>query len=282
MVTTEVDDLTQEDVAELKQELWAQDMETELESASDKVRLVAEGDSWFDYPPTLDLLDNLRREHGYRIYKIAEHGDTLENLVYGTKYRRSDFGRKPPQILQTIRAVTKHKPKALLFSGGGNDIAGDEFSSFLNHFDSNPAEPLRKDYVDYMFAEVFERTIRHFCQKIWSFEAGQPIVMHGYGYARPTGRAVLNLPFGVRLGGPWLRPALAQKNISPSTGAGLIEDLIDTYNELLKKLDAELANFHHVDFRDLIKDEHWNDELHLKSGAYRTCAERMHQKIDAL
>ncbi len=47
--------------------------------------VVAEGDSWFDYLPGKDVLDNLRGTHGYKIYKFADGGDTLENMVYGTE-----------------------------------------------------------------------------------------------------------------------------------------------------------------------------------------------------
>lgn len=281
-MTGTLDALSLEEVADIKMSLWAEDMDFELESAGPRVKLVAEGDSWFDYPPSLDLLDNLKRDHGYRVFKIAEAGDTLENLVYGTEYRRSDFGRKPPQILQTIRAVTRHSPTALLFSGGGNDIAGDEFASYLNHHDSNPAEPLRGAYVDYMFDVVFSRTLRDFTARVWEFSPDLPIVMHGYGYARPTGRAVINLPFGFKFVGPWLRPALAMKNIAPSRGREVIEMLIDRYNVLLGQLDAELPSFHHVDLRDLIQDDDWNDELHLGSGAYQRCANRLHETIAAL
>lgn len=276
------EDLTEDQVQGIKESLWAEDMQTEMEAADDRVKLVAEGDSWFDYPPSLDLLDNLKRDYKYKIYKLAEAGDTLENLVYGTEYRRSDFGRKPPQILLALRAIEKYKPKAVLFSGGGNDVAGDEFASYLNHYDGIPASPLRPEVVDYMFGEVFPRMLDHFLNKVWQVAPNLPVVAHGYGYARPTGRAVINLPFGFRFIGPWLRPALAMKNISPAMGRVLIEKLIDRYNAILEGLDAENAHFHHVDFRDLISDDDWKDELHLRSGAYQRCAERLHGVLNSL
>ena len=274
--------LSEDQVQGIKESLWSQDMQTEMEAADDRVRLVAEGDYWFDYPPSLDLLDNLKRDYNYKIYKLAEAGDTLENLVYGTKYRRSDFGRKPPQILLALRALRKYQPKALLFSGGGNDVAGDEFASYLNHYDSIPAAPLRPDVVNYMFDEVFPRMLTHFLGRVWGVAPDLPVVAHGYAYARPTGKAVINLPFGFRFIGPWLRPALAMKNISPATGRGLIEQLIDRYNDVLRDLAASNTHFHHVDFRNLISDGDWKDELHLRSGAYQRCAQHLHQTLAAL
>jgi hypothetical protein len=43
----------------------------------------------------LDVLDQLKREYGYDIFKVAEAGDTLENMVYGTDYGRN-YSRQPP------------------------------------------------------------------------------------------------------------------------------------------------------------------------------------------
>ena len=34
-------------------------------------RLLAQGDSWFDYPPGTDLVDCLHRDHGHEIVNIA-------------------------------------------------------------------------------------------------------------------------------------------------------------------------------------------------------------------
>lgn len=48
-------------------------------------KIVAEGDSWFDYFPGTDLIDCLRKHHGYYLEKnYAKAGDTLENMIYGT------------------------------------------------------------------------------------------------------------------------------------------------------------------------------------------------------
>src|SRR5262245_7176222 len=47
--------------------------------------LVAEGDSWFDYPAPfrIDLLDGLD-DLGREVVSIAFRGDTVENMVFGT------------------------------------------------------------------------------------------------------------------------------------------------------------------------------------------------------
>src|SRR5882724_2071065 len=42
-------------------------------------KLLAQGDSWFDYPPGTDLIDCLHRNHGHTITNIAVAGSTLND-----------------------------------------------------------------------------------------------------------------------------------------------------------------------------------------------------------
>src|SRR5262245_34259950 len=43
--------------------------------------IVAEGDSWFDYP-LFDVLDALEDGFGYEVESVAHAGDTLESMAY--------------------------------------------------------------------------------------------------------------------------------------------------------------------------------------------------------
>src|SRR5262249_28750319 len=45
--------------------------------------LLAQGDSWFDYPPGTDLIDCLHSNHGHMIVNIAVAGSTLNDEAYG-------------------------------------------------------------------------------------------------------------------------------------------------------------------------------------------------------
>ncbi len=45
--------------------------------------LLAQGDSWFDYPLGTDLIDCLNSNHGHTITNIAVAGSTLNDEVYG-------------------------------------------------------------------------------------------------------------------------------------------------------------------------------------------------------
>src|ERR671912_2849844 len=53
----------------------------ELRSRSAGV-LVAEGDSWFNYP-FHDILSDLEDLHGYDVESVSHRGDTVEDMAYG-------------------------------------------------------------------------------------------------------------------------------------------------------------------------------------------------------
>src|SRR5215210_6588891 len=94
------EELTYEQVQRIKYELWSTEADAQFDEAPSQNRIVAEGDSWFDYDPMLDILDHLKLEYGYDIFKVAQAGDTLENMVYGTDYGRN-YSRKTPSIETT-------------------------------------------------------------------------------------------------------------------------------------------------------------------------------------
>src|SRR5262250_2618359 len=52
-------------------------------AAPRRFSLLAQGDSWFDYPPGTDLVDCLHSNHGHRIVNIAVAGSTLNDEAYG-------------------------------------------------------------------------------------------------------------------------------------------------------------------------------------------------------
>jgi len=91
--------------------------EDRLERLPDATVVVAEGDSWFDYLPAWfenpfkgDLLGHLMATRKYNVYRISKAGDTLENMVYGTEYRKDNWTPEPPQIFETLAAIRRYRP----------------------------------------------------------------------------------------------------------------------------------------------------------------------------
>ena len=244
---------------------------------SGNTTIVSEGDSWFDYLPGTDIIDCLRNHHGYDIKNYAKAGDTLENMIYGIGYD-NNFQRTTPSIRKVLKKVEKLKPNIFLFSGGGNDIAGDEFASYLNHYNSS-LPILREEYIENMIHTVFKKYFEDLIKKISLVSPNTHILTHGYGHTIPTGKGVKFLFFN--FSGPWLRPALAMKGIfDPIEQRLAVEKMINEYNKMLSKLSDKHSQFHHLDLRTLLDPNNdWTNELHLKNSAYAKVSNLFHEKI---
>ena len=174
--------------------------------------LVAEGDSWFDYP-WHDVLKLLEDDYNYSVESVAHHGDSIENMAYADG--QLDGFTRP--LEKTIARDTP--PKAILLSGGGNDFAGDEFAMLLNHARSAIAglnasvvagvleERVRVAYITILSA------VTTLCEQKTGHKI--PIVVHGYDRPVPDGRGFLG--GWAFLPGPWLEPGFRQKVSKTST-----------------------------------------------------------------
>ena len=283
-----------EEVQRLKADIWTEDyIPKSLASMSSKQAkkklaelpvIVAEGDSWFDYPVGIDVLDQIRRLWGYKIHRFSKAGDTLENMAYGTDINRQ-FQRRTPEIEEVKAAVRKHKPGFVLFSGGGNDVAGDELISYLNHVEApsygRSKAWLRADVWTSALTQM-EAAIKHFATAMWSAHPSTKIVMHGYARPVPDGRAVINFPFGFKFVGPWLRPAFARKgHPNWEQTEAYVGKLIDDYNALIAKVGRDLGKkFIYVDTRPVVGRNDWANELHPTNAGFEAVARKIHQ--DAL
>ena len=243
--------------------------------------LAAEGDSWFDYPAPfridlLDELDNLGRE----VVSLAFRGDTLENMVYGTEGTAGDLVE--PDLVRLAQMVEEMRPKAVLFSAGGNDVAGAEFASFLNHVQSG-REPLRLEYLRFIVREYARDAFLRAANAVWDANPIAKFITHGYANAIPTGIGVGNLFGQLNFIGPWLKPACDAKGYGLTNGAGIVRAVLAEFNEMLRQLAAEDSRFVYVDFRPHVGNdpEDWANELHLTNAGIRTAARVFNDAITA-
>jgi len=227
--------------------------------------LVAEGDSWFDYP-FHDVLKLLEDDHGYDVESVARKGDPIEVMAYGD-HQLDDFSRCIEKVLRR-----GDKPKAILLSGGGNDIAGNEFGMLLNHAGSAIAglnQKIVEGVIDERIRTAFVfiiSAVTGICEKLTG--ARIPILVHGYDYPVPDGRGFLG-GWGP-LPGPWLEPGFREKGFEELIKRiELIQVLIDRFNVMMGGV-ATLQGFEHVKYIDLRKTlsngkdykKWWGNELH--------------------
>ena len=192
--------------------------------------LVADGDSWFDYPLRPDIVSALEIEN-WAVFSAARSGDTLESMMYDNSqlsslYRilaRAFFLDETIEYDEDISSckydiVRNASPKAILLSAGGNDILGDELAFLLEHADSSAVDDdrvnqrlkgglfyrLERILIEYVSAIRF--ACRDVSEKYNSDSKCQniPIIIHGYDYAEATGIGYRVL--GVTFRGPWIRP----------------------------------------------------------------------------
>jgi lysophospholipase L1-like esterase len=281
-----VEDLPTDTVAAIEQ-YGNFDFELRSKLKPDAIKIVAEGDSWFDFKPSWlqnplkgDLLGQLNRMPEFNIYRVGKAGDTIENMIYGTDYDR-EYSPEPSQLERTLEAITRHQPRALLFSGGGNDIVGDELAGYLNHASSSAgaANLLRLEHVRFVFRTYIAQALRELIRQIRETRPGTPIFLHGYDYAIPTGKGVIRIPPGWTFVGPWLRPAFAAKRISLELATGIVRQLTNEFNEMQIELADSLPDVHHIDLRGTLTADDWSDELHPTPTGFGKVAERFKSAI---
>jgi lysophospholipase L1-like esterase len=227
--------------------------------------VIAEGDSWFDYP-FHDILKDLEDLYGFDVESVAHKGDTVEEMAYSGG-QLDDFSRRVEKVLKT-----GVKPRAILLSGGGNDVAGDDFEMLLNHAASSIAglnDSVVTGVIDERVRDAYA-TILSAITRTCELQIGArvPIVVHGYASPVPDGRGVLG-GWGP-LPGPWLEPGFHKKGYDVMTQRKkMCVELIDRFNDMLTRL-AGTGSFAHVKYLDLRPSlsngadykKSWANELH--------------------
>jgi len=242
-------------------------------TVADAGLLVAEGDSWFDYPGA-DVLEILEDTYGYVVEDVAHRGDRVESMAYEDGQLRG-FTRLLDRVLR--RGET---PKAILLSGGGNDIAGEEFRLLLDHAQSySPGinEQIVAGVIDQRLMDAYLSIIAS-VHAVCRFRLNRevPIIIHGYGHAVPDGRGFLGGLWP--LPGPWLKPGFRAKGYGDQTAnAAVIEGLIDRFNTMLQRVVGvfPVGSVQYVDLRPLLPNtpseykSWWADELHPTPAGFR-------------
>jgi len=229
--------------------------------------LIAEGDSWFDYP-FFDTLERLEGAFGFEIESVAHKGDTVEGMAYDESQTQT-----LARVFEKV-AGRGGQPRAILLSGGGNDIAGDELAIMLNHASSG-LPPINDSVVQGVIDVRLKTALLTVISGVTAlskhyFNRTVPVLIHGYARPVPDGRGYLG--GGWILPGPWLKPGFTQKGYGSVAGnCGLIGTLIDRFNAMLQTLPATpgLGHVTYVDLRPVLATDPggpykkmWNDELH--------------------
>jgi len=249
-----------------------------------RLAIVAEGDSWFGYPPPWligppsNILDHIVAADDPRsiTLRLERNGDEALEMLSG----------KSKQQLFEIFTRFKDDIDILLFSGGGNDIVGAWDMPFLLESYSGQTNP-----IDCVRQERFERklsSIEHAYRDLVAIRDDTgckcPIVTHTYAIPKPSDRGAVFLGGAIRFPS-WVKPYADAKRIPAALQHGIIRYLLERFGGALASIekDGSIERFHVVDTQQLpLVANDWIDEIHLTSAGFSKVAAAVLEKIRSL
>ena len=227
--------------------------------------LIAEGDSWFQYPMFLDdVIDYL--DDDYNVLCLSGAGDELRTMVAQAEYR--DYLTR-----LTAKGVAF---RAFLFSAGGNDVVGDQMKAFLRKHD--PGLDAAGHIDTAAFNQKVAALVTDFEIMIAAVHAilpKLPILAHGYDYSVP----LPDQSFSVPPKDGWLgKPMRALGIPDGPLQAEIVRIMMDTVNSALAGLaggnvaGGRHADVYFVDNRNIVQGR-WADELHPNDKGFQAVAE---------
>lgn len=241
------------------------------------IRIVAEGDSWFNYPVFLkDIVDYLMEESNFAVYSLSKPGDWFSNMLQEGDY---------------LNALKVHDPDVFLLSGGGNDMLQDFRLATLIKNQNEYIATGRIAHFNDNFKELmnlFEKYYVNIFKELLSEKPTLQIILHGYAYAYPNHIEIRTpidwLESKLVKNGIWLEYPLNLKGYHGSSGIkqAIIKELIDSFYCMLYKASKNFRNVHIVDCRKVLgqnKRVYWHNELHLSNIGSKLVANEFIKKI---
>lgn len=235
--------------------------------------VLCEGDSWFGYPGTNIPLEIGRLARFQLVaLNLQDVGHEITEMLAGAQRR------KIRERLET------YEFDIILFSGGGNDIVGDEFIHFLHEAKKG------QTWTDWINRERFDRRMQQirncYLDLIALRNDGKnpdcPILVHGYDRPIPS-----DIPFELlglfRLTGPWMQPSLLQRKIRRREDQVQIAGwCIDQFNEMLRVLARDHAGFHYIPTVGTLSANDWANEIHPTSEGFKKLAAKYLEPLERL
>lgn len=216
----------------------------------DSLNIFAEGDSWFDYPLSRDTIGFIQRSGPPwpLILNLAHYGDIATEML-GVKQRQ--------RIIENLGDPSNGVFDAMLFSGGGNDICGDQFCLWLREFVAGNGSEHAID--EQRLADILGVVNAAYVDLIRLRDKNAPdcvLFFHGYDFAIPDGRGVCGV-------GPWLKPSLDLRGwIDPTAAAAIVKRLLLAFDRMLVQIEQQNHKVVYVRTQGTLGAGEWANELH--------------------
>jgi hypothetical protein len=228
-------------------------------------RIVAEGDSWFEYPFNDDLIMVLGEK--YAIMSLAKAGDAWADV------------QKKNELLP---AVANERPEIVMLSVGGDDVMG-AIETYVHQFELNrsAAEYILPSFK--ILLNIIEKNYDGTIAKL--LPMGTQVILQGYDY--PDAREPATQ------GAQWIGPPL--KNLRNIDGVAMwraiANIMLDGFNLMLGRVAKKPqygGRVHYVKLLGTIGNadadhgpdpSNWYDEIHGTAKGFRLLAAKLDAKI---
>lgn len=260
---------------------FAEDFRYMCEKRPERAGIIAEGDSWFSYPPRFffnyeksnifhHIESRIAHSDKVNLLRMSSSGDTTDDMLRG----------KQAEILAGVLCDNRDHIKLILFSGGGNDIAGKEnMPALLNMYQPGFAP---RDCINLAaFEAKIARIADNYRELIRLRDANAPqaeIITHSYDIAVPVNRGA-KLFLGLINIDPWIYPYLREKRIPAALHTGIVRVMLTYFRDMLRELEAQTEGFTVVDTQGTLtegKRSDWLNEIHPSNSGFKKIADRIY------
>lgn len=250
----------------------------------DRLNIVAEGDSWFAYPSHWiigkppNLLSHISgwTKGKANFYCMASNGDEAVDMVSGPEKH------KLVDVLRWHTRAKKRKPvDLLLFSGGGNDVVGEnDYERFIK-----PASPGSKarDYVQIGRLNRKVKQISLAYQELADirdhYSPTTVIVTHTYDYPFASLQGA-NFLGGLIKTKAWMKRFMDAINVPEKLQTQVIRIVMDAMAEETLKIQSARQNFIVAETRRTLLDRNdWLNEIHPTKEGFKAIAKVIYEDI---
>ena len=216
---------------------------TNLEAHPERIKVLIEGDSWFNDHRGNDVTDYLSQS--YNVYSFAETGSKMRGILKDGDFRR---------------LVVLEKPQVVLLSAGGKELFEGYFKEIIKTTASG-------DDFFTPYYTAFKRDIAELYEGALEDMAGKSenVIVSGYDHIVYKKGAVHHL--------------LAKRGFTDPNAVKT--KLIDDLNESIAAMAAQYPNVFYVDLRGtLTNPDEWQDELHPSAAGFSKISEKIKAKIE--
>lgn len=238
------------------------------------LQILAEGDSWFDYPIPFfggGIITRLEKRLGVPILNLAKAGDEVRYML----------GVEERTLL--MEHLSKGCPAGgpwdvLVFSGGGNDVVDNPMVLWIKDWD--PAVPPALHINQPRFDSAIALVRAGYEDLIALRDKLSPdthLVFHSYDFAIPDGRGVCGY-------GPWLKPTFDLRQFPTRAAA---QEVVKAMLQQFAGMLASLANEPKVTFINgqgtlQPRTSSWHNELHPSEAGFDKFADIFYREVKIL